>query len=112
MTNPSNLDRELELARELLEQAKGNPSLERQILETVGRLSALRDKHEVLEHNYLHRSAVMRLGELVVQAVVEELQGIDGWEDIVDRIGQRLIPAIQGVTNTPTELRRIERRES
>lgn len=48
----------------------------------------------------LPRSAVLSLGQSIVQIVIEELQDVEGYEVIVDRIINRIFPSI----NQPTKL--------
>ena len=47
----------------------------------------------------LPRSAVLSLGQSIVQIVIEELEGIEGYEQIVDRIINRIFPAINSQQN-------------
>jgi len=42
----------------------------------------------------LPRSVVLSLGQSIVQIVIEELEGIEGYEQIVDRIINRIFPTI------------------
>lgn len=46
----------------------------------------------------LPRSAVLNVGQTIVKIVIEELQGVENYEQIVDRIINRIFPAIN---NTP-----------
>jgi len=47
----------------------------------------------------LSKQAVVRLGQSICEIVIEELQGIEGHEEIIDRIVNRLFPAISGASN-------------
>lgn len=49
--------------------------------------------------NLLARDAVLRLGQLMCQIVIEELDGIEGYEEIIDRITERLVTTISGARN-------------
>ena len=47
----------------------------------------------------LSKQAVVRLGQSICEIVIEELRGIEGHEEIIDRIVNRLFPAISGASN-------------
>ncbi len=50
----------------------------------------------------LSKQAVVKLGQRICEIVIEELQGIEGHEQIIDRIVDRLFPAIGGAQNNDT----------
>ncbi len=47
----------------------------------------------------LSKQSVVRLGQSICEIVIEELQGIEGHEEIIDRIVERLFPTINGAQN-------------
>jgi hypothetical protein len=47
----------------------------------------------------LSKQAVVRLGQSICEIVIEELQEIEGHEEIIDRIVGRLFPTINGAQN-------------
>lgn len=47
----------------------------------------------------LSKQAVLRLGQALCEIVIEELQDVPGHEDIIDRIVDRLFPAIGSAQN-------------
>ncbi len=50
----------------------------------------------------LSKQAVVKLGQKICEIVIEELQGIEGHEQIIDRIVDRLFPTISGAQNNDT----------
>ena len=48
----------------------------------------------------LSRTAALRLGQEICQIVVDELEGIPNYEQIVDRIITRIVPTIQRADNS------------
>lgn len=48
----------------------------------------------------LAKNAILGLAKRMIEVIVEELEGIDNYEEIVDRITQRLIDLIRGTSNT------------
>ena len=48
----------------------------------------------------LSKNSVVRLGQSICEIVIEELQGIEGHEEIIDRIVGRLFPTINGAQNS------------
>ncbi len=47
----------------------------------------------------LSKQSVVRLGQSICEIVIEELQEIEGHEEIIDRIVERLFPTIKGAQN-------------
>ncbi len=47
----------------------------------------------------LSKQAVIKLGQKICEIVIEELQGIEGHEEIIDRIVNRLFPTISATQN-------------
>lgn len=48
----------------------------------------------------LAKNAILGLAKRMVEVIVEELEGIDDYEEIIDRITQRLIDLIRSTNNT------------
>jgi glutamine synthetase adenylyltransferase len=47
----------------------------------------------------LSRQSVAKLGQAMCQIVIEELEGVEGYEQIIDRIVDRLFPEIDEAQN-------------
>jgi hypothetical protein len=48
----------------------------------------------------LAKNAILSLAKQMVEVIIEELEGIDNYEEIVDRITDRLINLIRGTNNS------------
>jgi len=48
----------------------------------------------------LTRDTVVRLGQTLCNIVIEELQGMEGHEEVIDRIVERLFPTINSTRNS------------
>lgn len=65
----------------------------------------LKSSHQ-LEHdmgNLLSKTTVIRIGQKLCQIVVEELQGIEGYEEIIDRIEDRFRTSIRSASDLETQ---------
>jgi len=74
-----------------------------QMLQTMERLVTSCHRIETNLGELLARHAVIALAKDMVQIVVDELEGLPGYEGIVDRITERLIDTIRDANNNPAE---------
>lgn len=76
-----------------------------QMLQNMDRLVNSCHKIEQNLGQLLAKQAILTLAKRMVEVMVEELEGIDNYEEIIDRITSRLIDTIRGADNvvaTPT----------
>jgi hypothetical protein len=76
-----------------------------QMLQNMDRLVNSCHKIEQNLGQLLAKQAILSLAKRMVEVMVEELEGIDNYEEIIDRITARLIDTISGADNavaTPT----------
>lgn len=71
-----------------------------QMLMTMEKLISSCHKIETNLGELLQRHAVLALAKEMVKIVIDELDGIDNYEYIIDRITQRLIDTIRNTNNT------------
>jgi hypothetical protein len=71
-----------------------------QMLQNMDRLVNSCHKIEQNLGQLLAKQAILALAKRMVEVMVEELEGIDNYEEIVDRITARLIDTIRGTDNT------------
>ena len=69
------------------------------LLLTLGRLTKECHALEQSTGELLSKEAVFRLAQSMCEIVIDELQGIEGYEEIIDRIGDRLFPVVRGARN-------------
>ena len=50
----------------------------------------------------LSRQSVLRLGQSLCEIVMDELQSLEGHEEVIDRIVERFFPTIKTPQNTET----------
>ena len=74
-----------------------------QMLQTMERLVSSCHRIETNLGELLARHAIIALAKDMVAIVVDELEGIEDYEAIIDRITERLIETIRTANNTPTE---------
>lgn len=63
-------------------------------LQTIEKLVSSCHRMEVSLGNLLSKASVFTVGQEIVNALVDELQHVDGYEEIVDRISERIVVAI------------------
>ncbi len=99
-----NLREEIAITRMLIEQRFNTIEDDSDLLAAVGGLNKLlitaeklvKSSH-VIEQNLgslLAKSSVIVMGRQIVEVIVEELEGIPGYEEIVDRISERILTTI------------------
>ena len=72
-----------------------------QLLQTMERLVNSCHRIEQNLGELLARQAVLSLAKEMVSIVIDEIEGIDDYEAIIDRITSRLIDTIKGADNIP-----------
>ncbi len=72
-----------------------------QLLQTMERLVNSCHRIETNLGELLARHAVLTLAKEMVQIVIDELEGIENYEEIIDRITSRLIETIRKANNIP-----------
>lgn len=75
-----------------------------QMLQTMERLVSACHRIETNLGELLARHAIITLAKDMVKILVDELEGIEDYEEIIDRITERLIDTIRKADNTPTEV--------
>jgi hypothetical protein len=75
-----------------------------QMLQNMERLVSSCHKIEQNLGQLLAKQAILALAKRMVEIIVEELEGIEGYERIVDNITARMIDTVRGTTNNPPEL--------
>jgi len=70
-----------------------------QLIVTLGKL--IKDCHALEQSlgELLSKQTVYRLAQTMCQIVMEELQGIEGYEEIIDRIAERIFPTVTETQN-------------
>jgi len=92
------IEKQINAAKDDVELLATSGSINNLIL-TLGKL--VKSCHE-LEQSFgelLSKQAVLRLAQKMCEVVIEELQGIEGYEEIIDRIVGRLFPTINDAPN-------------
>jgi hypothetical protein len=69
------------------------------MMQTLERLVKTADVMDRNEGRLLARQAVIRIGQELVRIVMEELEEIPGYEEIVDRIGERFMATMGKAQN-------------
>ena len=72
-----------------------------QLIQTMERLVNSCHRIETNLGELLARQAVLALAREMVAIVIDELQGIEGYEEIIDRITERLIDTVGKANNIP-----------
>lgn len=112
--DPSNIENELSIARDLLDAAReSNPSLANSLLSTIAKLAAEHDRQSARRSLFLHRNVVLRLALDLSEAVTDELrQHLP--EETVNEIADRLIVGMQAsilaASNSKQEIKEIAKR--
>ena len=73
-----------------------------QMLQNMDRLVNSCHKIEQNLGQLLAKQAILTLAKRMVEVMVEELEGIDDYEEIIDRITSRLVDTISGADNVVT----------
>ena len=68
-------------------------------LQTIEKLVSSCHRMEVSLGTLLSKASIFALGQEIVSILADELQGIEGYEEIVDRISERVVVAIAGQEN-------------
>lgn len=68
-------------------------------LQTIEKLTSSAHKMEISLSHLLTKSSVFSLGQDMVAILADELQGIDNYEEIIDKISERLVVAIANTQN-------------
>jgi len=71
-----------------------------QYLATVEKLVASCHRMDNNLGNVLNKASILNLAQELVSIIVEELEGVDGRDEIVDRISHRIVTAIGTQENT------------
>jgi hypothetical protein len=72
-----------------------------QMLQTMERLVNSTHRIETNLGELLARHAVITLAKEMVKIVIEEIEGVEDYEAIIDRITERLINTVQKADNIP-----------
>ena len=73
-----------------------------QLIQTMEKLVNSTHKIETNLGELLARQAVLSLAKEMVQIVIDEIEGIEDYEAIIDRITQRLIDTVRQADNIPS----------
>jgi hypothetical protein len=68
-------------------------------LQTIEKLTSSCHKMEISLGHLLTKSSVFALGQDMVAILADELSGIDNYEEVIDRISERLIVVIANTQN-------------
>jgi hypothetical protein len=68
-------------------------------LQTIEKLVSSCHRMEVSLGTLLSKASIFTLGQEIVSILADELQGIEGYEEIVDRISERVVVSIAGQQN-------------
>jgi len=93
------LERRLNMVDSDAEFIQAFPQIER-FLRSVAELKKSSFFLEQKSGAMLSRTAAFRLGQEIIKIVVDELEGIPNYEQIVDRIITRMVPTIQKADNS------------
>lgn len=103
------LREEIGLVRMLIEKTMNAAKTEAELLSSCGSLNnmfltaqrLIKTCHELEQSTgeLLTKATVYRLAQTMCEIVMEELQGVEGYEDIIGRIADRMFPAISNVKN-------------
>ncbi len=63
-------------------------------LQTIEKLVSSCHRMEISLGSLLSKASVFTIGQEIVSILVDELQNVDGYEEIVDRISERVVTAI------------------
>lgn len=99
--NLAGLEREIALARTLLESATNanNLLLVRDLLATVGALVKAHRAAREREGELLEKSAVVTLGHTIIGILGDELCDLSDFEERMDRVTEKLFAAIAAAHN-------------
>lgn len=103
------LREEISLTKMLLEEiwnvASANDQLESRcasishLMMTIKELVKTAHQMEESMGVMLSKATILKLGQMIVQIIIDELQGVQDYEIIVDRITERLVQTISSTTN-------------
>lgn len=104
------LREEIALARLLVEKRLNACKTDDELISAAGPINTMlltlerlvKSAHTIEQNlgTLLAKTAVLKLGQSMCQIVVEELEDVDGYEKIVDRITQRLIDTVSKANNS------------
>jgi hypothetical protein len=105
-SNPASLHRELACARFLLQSAvdRNEIHLAATLLGVIAKTSRSAERAAIRSNDLLARQAVLSIAEQLLQAVVGELEGTEGWELKIDRISAAFLATIEKAENPPSAL--------
>lgn len=105
-SNPASLHRELAVARHLVTEAvnRGEIHLAATLLGVIAKTSRSAERAAIRSNDLLARQTVLTIAGQLLQAVVDELQGTEGWEQKIDRISAAFVAAIDQAENPPSAL--------
>lgn len=78
-----------------------------QLVQTMERLISSSHRIETNLGELLARSAILALAREMVGIVIDELEGIEDYEAIIDRITTRLVDTIQKADNIPKDIQAL-----
>jgi hypothetical protein len=96
--SPNTLEDERVLCKYLCEQAAnaGHAGLAATIAQTIAKISRIEIQNQVATGQLISRDQAIALIRMVVDAVSSEIEGLFvGWEDCLDRIGDRIGTVMQ-----------------
>ena len=89
--NASDLRDEVSLCRLLLEEAAGQQSPATiPLMQTLAKLSSVDLQNRIRTHDMLTRDEALRFVQEVCSIVSDEIQSLDGFENVLERIAERL----------------------
>jgi len=96
--SPNTLEDERILCKFLCEQAAnaGHAGLAASIAQTIAKISRIEIQNQIATGQLIDRDQALALIRVIIDAVADEIQGrFVGWEDCLDRIGDRIGSATQ-----------------
>ncbi|MCA9217057.1 MAG: hypothetical protein KDB27_28505 [Planctomycetales bacterium] len=92
---------EIAVCRTLIEEAvqKGNVSLANSLLNTLDRLQKNEFRRQLIEHELLTRPSIFRFANRLVEIMCDEISQLNGWEDVMIRVSERVSEALAELKN-------------
>jgi len=112
MGPPGNLDELIRITELLHEDTLNDPAIKDQVVinrehhafvQSITRLNKAARELKEQSDELLGRPAIVFYSQQVIQLIIDELQGVDGWEAKIDRITGRMLETIELTTNSPKE---------
>lgn len=107
-----NFDEEIRLTEILLEEIWNSDKIDDPVVlarehkllsETLDRLKRSSYQFKEKSNQLLGRPAVILISQQIIHLLIDELQGVPGFEDKIDRITGRMLDVIEHATNTPED---------